>query len=105
MSAEERLAVLESKIDQLTAMLQCGVAEEGFLGLAECAKFIGYSERTVRQLTQKKEIPFFKKCGKLLFRKSEVAKWVEEGRVKTEDDLEGEAYLNVLRKRKLTNKN
>ena len=58
-------------------------------------KLTGYAAPTLYAKTAKGEIPHFKKGRKLFFKRSELIKWIEEGRRKTKKDLNelAESYL------------
>lgn len=58
-------------------------------------EFLNLSASTVYRKTSKNEIPHFKRGGKLYFKKSELIVWIEEGRQKTQKEIDqiAEDYL------------
>lgn len=57
----------------------------------EAAKFLHLSQNTIYQKASQMEIPHFKRGKRIYFQKSELLKYIEEGRVKTVQDLQEEA--------------
>lgn len=71
------------------------------LNAKEAAGFLDLAITTLYGLTSDNKVPHFKRGKKLYFRRSELLAWIEEGRIKTREelDLEAESYLgkkNVL---------
>ena len=52
------------------------------------AKYLDLKQSTIYALTCRKEIPHYKRGKKLYFKKSEIDKWIETGRVLTNTDLD-----------------
>lgn len=50
-----------------------------YMDVDECSEFIHESKQTIYTRTHKKTMPFLKRNGKLLFNRSEIIKWLEEG--------------------------
>ena len=59
--------------------------------LEEAAAFTGFSEGHLYRLTSGKQIPHYKKCRKLYFKKSELEEWMLERRVSTQAEIESRA--------------
>lgn len=56
---------------------------------SECCEYLSISKNTLYGLTQRKEIPYCKPSGKLLFfLREDIDEWVRNGRVFTNDDIE-----------------
>lgn len=53
------------------------------LSIEEAADFLNLAKPTVYSLTSRREIPFFKTGKKLYFKRSELLKWIEDGKKKT----------------------
>lgn len=64
--------------------------EDKIFGIQEAAQFLQLAPQTIYGMTSKREIPFLKKGKKLYFKKSELEKWLTEGRKKTRKELEKE---------------
>ncbi|HKC68144.1 MAG TPA: helix-turn-helix domain-containing protein [Bacteroidia bacterium] len=61
-----------------------------FLNLKEAAKYLNLANQTIYGLTSKNEIPFLKRGKKLYFKKSELEKWINEGKRKSIDEIKKE---------------
>ena len=67
---------------------ESGGDESPYLLMAEAAKYIHMSISTLRKHTAKNRIPHFKPHGKIiLFKKSDLDKWINRGRIPTNDEL------------------
>lgn len=60
-------------------------AEKVFLNIEEAANLIGYSVGHTRLMAKGGDFPYYKKKGKLLFKRSELMQWVETGKVGNQD--------------------
>ena len=60
--------------------------------------YTGIPKNSIYQLTSKNLIPHLKRGRKLFFEKTLIDSWIEEGRVKTNDEIAAEAE-NFLSKR------
>ena len=63
---------------------------DNYLNLKEASEFLNLAKPTIYTLTSKRLIPFMKKGKKLYFKKSELEKWLNEGKKKTISELENE---------------
>jgi len=70
------------------------------LNVEQAAKFLDIEVNTLYAKTAKRLIPFYKKGKKIHFYLSELRKWLEGGKVKTAEALEGEAITYSLTKKK-----
>lgn len=68
------------------------------LSITQAAAYLNLAKQTLYGFTCNREIPFIKKGKKLYFRKSELEKWVSEGRKKTKDEI-GAAITKSLANR------
>src|SRR3989304_2935025 len=66
------------------------------LDVQQAANFLKLKITTLYEKTSRKLIPHFKKGNKLYFHLSELEAWVKEGKVKTHDEVEGEALTYLL---------
>jgi predicted DNA-binding transcriptional regulator AlpA len=75
---------------------------EEILDIKKAALLINLSVPSVYTLTSKRQIPFMKKQGgkKLYFRRSELLRWLDEGRRKTKKEIDIEADKYVSRNRR-----
>lgn len=69
------------------------------LNVKEAANFLRLKLNTLYEKTSRKLIPHFKRGNKLYFRKPELESWIKEGKVKTQDEIEGEAVTYALTNR------
>jgi excisionase family DNA binding protein len=53
---------------------------ETYFTIEELAKYLNYSEKTIRKWVLNREIPFHKIHKTIRFRLSEIEKWVDNGR-------------------------
>jgi len=60
---------------------------EKFFSLSEAAKFLQLAKQTLYSFTSQRTIPFIKRGKKLYFRKSDLEKWLNEGRKKSKDEI------------------
>lgn len=74
------------------------------LNVNQVSEVLDLKVSTIYEKTSLKLIPHFKKGGKLLFMRSEIEKWVKEGKVKTTDELQEEATTYTMKKRFNKNK-
>ncbi|HEY9007331.1 MAG TPA: helix-turn-helix domain-containing protein [Ohtaekwangia sp.] len=75
------------------------VAIADILDVKEAAAFLRSKVTTLYEKTSAKIIPHFKKGNKLYFRRHELEAWIENGKVKTVDELQSEAVSYRLRKK------
>jgi excisionase family DNA binding protein len=69
------------------------------LDVKQAADFLRLKITTLYEKTSEKTIPHFKKGKKLYFKRDELESWVQEGKVKTNDELQTEAANYVMHKR------
>lgn len=62
--------------------------QDEILFINQAAKFLNLAKPTLYGLTSKNEIPYIKKGKKLIFRRSELLKWLDEGRRKTNKEIQ-----------------
>lgn len=55
------------------------------------SEYLDLKPATIYSMTSRKQIPFYKKGKKLYFKKSEIDKWLDDGRVLTNADLDAVA--------------
>jgi excisionase family DNA binding protein len=70
---EEVRAVLYNEDGQVA-----GTDQEGFINLDQAAEFLKVAKQTLYARTSAGTIPFVKKGKRLLFKKSELAAWLNE---------------------------
>lgn len=65
--------------------------ESDFLNVADVAKKLGIEKGTVYNLTHKRQIPYFKRGGRIYFDKNEINEWIRSDRRKTVKEIKSEA--------------
>jgi excisionase family DNA binding protein len=69
------------------------------MDVKQAADFLRLKITTLYEKTSLKIIPHFKKGNKLYFKRDELQSWVQDGKVKTTDELESEAASYTMRKK------
>lgn len=69
--------------------------EDRLLNVREAARFLGDAVATLYGRTSKNEIPFYKRGKKVYFKKSELVAWIEQGRVKSQKEIQEETTLRL----------
>lgn len=63
--------------------------ETNIMNAETAAKYLDMSKGLLYKLTSQHRIPFCKPCGKrIMFRKSDLDKWLDAGRVLTNQELQ-----------------
>ena len=70
--------------------------ETPIFGLNECSEFTGFSKSAIYARTSTGAIPFFKRDGKILFRRDEILDWLQEGK---KPDLTSELDEKLLKRK------
>jgi|SRR5690554_7528370 len=90
----EAVAKLTTKVDKLynviTSVQSKETAEE-FLSVDETANFLNLSKPTIYAKVARRELPFSKRGKRLYFNKTDLEKYIKDGRVKTVSEVEAEA--------------
>lgn len=87
MTAE--LQRLNDRLDTIERATLLGA--KNILNVEEAAMLTGYSVKGIYTLTSRRDIPHYKKNGKLYFRKNELENWMTEHPVKTNRDINSAA--------------
>lgn len=80
---------IDERFDRLEAATLIGV--KTMLTAEEAAAYTGFTIKGIYVLTSKRQIPHYKKSGRLLFKKAELDDWMSETRILTERELESKA--------------
>ncbi len=86
-------ALKEILSDQLGALKK---QPPDVLDVQQASDFLKLKVTTIYEKTSRKEIPHFKKGNKLYFHLSELQEWIKQGKVKTRNEIEGEAITYTL---------
>jgi excisionase family DNA binding protein len=85
----EILATINARLDNLERATLLGA--KPILDIEEAAMYTGYSVRGIYTLTSHKEIPHYKRNGKLYFKKLELEAWMTEHRIATNREINSAA--------------
>ena len=84
----ERLQRIDERLERIEKMLW---AQKTVLDLDEAVLYTGYSRGYLYKLTSTRQIPHFKKARKLFFNRAELDDWLQEQRIKTDEEIDSEA--------------
>jgi len=73
-------------------------AENKFLIVTEVSQMLHISTGAIYNMTSTRQIPFFKKGGRVYFDKKEVDEWIRQDRRKTIKQLQVEAEMETGKK-------
>ena len=74
--------------------------DDEVLTIDEATKVTKLAKQTIYQLCSKRGIPYYKKNKRLYFKKSELLKWLEEGKQEVQEEEENEVRAYLHRKQK-----
>ncbi|MDV7188460.1 helix-turn-helix domain-containing protein [Lutibacter sp. TH_r2] len=94
---ENRITSIENKL--LTSNDTSKTVFE-IMSLNQLCKYYDFHKSFIYKLTSNREIPHYKKGKRLVFKKDEINTWLLENKIKTMDDLQREATLYSIRKKK-----
>jgi len=73
-----------------------------FLSTEEVCTYLNVSKKYVYKLSFKKELPKYCPGGKILwFKRSEIDAFIEKGRIASHDEINAEAELEIIKKRRI----
>lgn len=67
-----------------------------FLNIDETSEFIKMKKSSIYQLVYQRKIPFYKRGKILLFKKSELVRWIEEKKMDTLENLANKVNLTSV---------
>ena len=70
-----------------------------YLDIDEASEFLKMKKSYIYQLVFQRKIPFYKRSKKLLFKKSELVKWIDSKRVKTMEELADTVNMKRITKK------
>ena len=86
--SDDVMTAIAQRFDRLEQLTLIGA--KPVLNLEETVLFTGLSKGHLYRLTSEKQIPYYKKCRKLYFKKSELEAWLLERRVSTQAEIEAQ---------------
>lgn len=100
-SEEDFKALLKEALRELLIeMLPNAQSLPDVLNVKEAAEYLRMKITTLYEKTSRKLIPHFKKGNKLYFYRDELREWIGAGKVKSSDELQGEAATYLLNKKR-----
>lgn len=63
------------------------ISENKLVDIETAAAFLGYEVQTVYHKVNKRELPHFKRSGRLYFKLSDLQAWVENGKRKVASEI------------------
>lgn len=87
--SDDVMAEIGQRFDRLEQLALIGA--KPVLNFEEAVAFTGLSKGHLYRLTSEKQIPYYKKCRKLYFKKSELEDWLLERRIATQAEIDSRA--------------
>lgn len=78
-----------NRLERIETLIRIGV--KNLLTTEECALWMGISEDRLRHLASDREIPHYKKNGRLFFAKSEIEEWQTTDKVPSRYEIAEQA--------------
>lgn len=97
-TAQEFKEFLKDALKEILSERQNASKEQppDILDIRQAAEYLKLKINTLYEKTSRRQIPHFKKGNKLYFHLSELQNWITEGKVKTQNEIEGEAATYTL---------
>jgi len=70
------------------------------LDVKQAAVFLRSKVTTLYEKTSAKTIPHFKRGNRIYFKRQELEAWIEKGKVKTVEDMQGEAITFAMKRKR-----
>lgn len=95
---ELRKIIDESVSNAMQAVIGNTISnDKEVMDLKEVAAFLKVSRHTIYRKTHEREIPHYKKGGKLYFKRSEIEDYRDSGKQLTQDEFNEQARLKISR--------
>jgi len=93
-----KVITLADLSEQINVLAKAVLLNKETLNIEEAAAYTGLSVSFVHKLTSRREIPFFKPRGKILyFSRLELDQWLQQNRVMTSDEINQAATDHLTR--------
>jgi len=93
---EKRIASIEVKLNSETDIH----TSKNVMSINQLCEYCGFAKSYVYKQTSTREIPHYKKGKRLYFKKTEIDDWLLKTKVKTMDEIQREATIYTIRRRK-----
>ena len=87
---EELENLIKTSVRKALSEQQAPAEQDKLFSIDEAAEFLNLARQTLYGFTSKRLIPFIKRGKKLYFRKSELEKWLSEGKRKSISEIAAE---------------
>lgn len=77
----------EVLIEVLQEAAVIGSEPDALIDVEQAARLLKLSRATIYEKTSQRQLPFYKKGKKIVFKKSELMSWIESGKVLVEEDI------------------
>lgn len=91
-----KLEAIERKVSEIQNRLD-GENGSHVLDLRQAAQYLHISKSALYRLTSQRTIPHFKRGKRLYFKKEDLAEWMTQNRVTTQEELEKQALNYIIR--------
>ena len=93
----QQLFQQEQNEGRLKALENVFLCQKEILNFEEAAMYIGVSKSNLYKMTSLRKIPHYKPAGRYIyFERAELDKWIREGAVKTEEQLNNQANTYTM---------
>lgn len=96
---EFKVFLKEALLEILGGQTQLKEQPQELMNIQQTAEFLNLKVNTLYEKTCRKTIPHLKKGNKLYFQRSTLERWINEGKVKTNDEIEREALTFRLNRK------
>ncbi len=72
--------------------------ESGILDMNEAAQYLKISKQTLYGMTSKRVLTYYKHGHRIYFKKSELDEWIQQGKVKTQAEINEEVSGYIARR-------
>jgi excisionase family DNA binding protein len=85
---------IQEILDRITSLEKVVLSNaETYLNFLQTSEYLSLSKPYLYELTSKRLIPFYKPTGKkLLFKKSELNRWIEKGKHNSINEFQNEIF-------------
>ncbi len=97
---KELKAIIREVLEEYFAAQAIQVTNNEFIDVGQAAALLNLATATIYEKTSRKQLPYYKKGKKVMFKRSESMEWMESGKIPSEDETRRGAieYLNSHRR-------
>ncbi len=99
----EKITAIEMRLETIERLLNYTDEKLHYseiMSLKQLCNYCDFTKSFVYKQTSTREIPHYKKGKRLFFKRTEIDEWLLKNKVKTMDDLQREATLYSIRRRR-----